>query len=85
MAEGCEIHSESVRCSKHSGMYARTGHSHVSCIHAGCRSKPIEDRNVCSTHLAGPSELQVALDDAYALLRAHGRVKFDLDPELAHG
>jgi hypothetical protein len=78
------VSTTAVRCSKHSGMYARTGHSHVSCVHAGCLSKPIGDRIVCNTHLSGPSELQVALDDAYALLRAHGTVKFILNPEVSH-
>ena len=79
LAEGCDTVTESVRCSKHAGMYSRTGHSHVSCEYAGCRSKPSGDLRVCSTHRGNPSELQVALNSAYALLSQYGRVTFVLD------
>jgi len=68
IAEGCDVESTAVRCSKHAARYSRIGRSYMTCHHAGCQSAPTGDRDECPRHAIEVSDLQRQLDAAHALL-----------------
>lgn len=74
VAEGCDVETEAVRCSKHAARYWRLGHSALRCKNAGCTQPPADDYASCAEHVRYVSDVQESINAAFDLLSRYGKI-----------